>query len=83
MIRGGTGQNARIREEAKRKIDQDREWLLVQTDELLAREAARDLERDQPAPPPADFWPDETDTFRDLAEERDWEQSARDYERFA
>jgi hypothetical protein len=28
------------------------------------------------------YRPDETDTFRDLAEERDWERSAEEYERF-
>ncbi len=82
MIRGGTGQNARIREEAKRKIEQDREWLLAQVNELLAREAERDVERNQPVASNPNFRPDETDDVWASRWDKDWEQSQKEYDKF-
>ncbi len=95
MIRGGTGHNARIREEAKAKDRQDREWLLDQVNELLAREAARDADRSggstEPGSPrskaenPAAVSahrPDETDDVWASRWDKDWEQSQKEYDRF-
>lgn len=78
-IRGGHGQNAAIRQEAKRKRDQDNEWLLAQTNELLAREAER-------VPAPAhrpDDWTDPTDDQWATDWEDDFERSREEEEEHA